>query len=468
MTAVADTSAPCRSTPPTEDHAEPGRLRRWFSPLFPDARSTPVTLRGLGLAASAVVAGTAVGLARVGGHGPFDSIWAEDGMIFVTDALNMSFMDAVTTSMNGYFHLIPRVFAEVTTFLPVSWAAAVMTIEAALTSALLSVLVYVASGSHVNSTVIRLLAAAPLVVAPVGQGGVGHDGGSVIDNLATLQFELMYALFWLMLWVPAGRVGRIIAPTVVLLVALSTPLSAIGLPLLAIRLLVRRDGTGLLMMVGLVIGAAVQYGGLALGYSSRGDIGHTRVDPVWVAKEYVGWSIPNALLGETWWRQTVRHTTEHRALVAAAWLLVLAIVAAALLKVTRPRWHVAIAAFGYSLLLTGIELASLGATADRYLYTPGLLAIAGLAALLPPAGPAWRGPGNVPVFVLATVLVVVCGANFRVDNHRAFAGSWTTAVDQAREQCADGTKSEVTISTHTKSRYWTATIPCRKLNVSIP
>ncbi|GAA2626099.1 hypothetical protein GCM10010399_66940 [Dactylosporangium fulvum] len=463
MTAVTDTSAPGSSTPPAEDRAEPDRLRRWFGPLFPDARPTQVTLRGLGLAAAAVVAGTAVGLTRVRGPGAFDSIWAEDGTYFLTDALSMSFVDAVTTSMNGYFHLIPRVFAEVSTFLPVSWAAAVMTTEAAFTSALLAVLVYVASGSHVSSAVIRLLAAAPLVVAPVGQGGVGPNGGSVIDNLATLQFALMYALFWLMLWVPAGRVGRIVAPTVVVLVALTTPLSVMFLPLLAVRLLVRRDSTGLLMTAGLVFGAAVQYGGLALGYSSRGDIGHTRLDPVWVAAEYVRWSIPNALLGETWWRQTLRHTIEHRALVAAAWLLVLAIVAAALLRVTRPMWHVAIAAFGCSLLLTGVELASLGATTDRYLYAPGLLAIAGLAALLPPAGPAWRGPGNVPVVAFATVLVVVCGANVRVDNHRAFARSWTTVVGQARDQCADGTKSKVTISTHASNRYWTATIPCRKL-----
>lgn len=443
------------------------RLRHSLAPLFPAAPAAPITRARVGLAALAVLAGTGLGLTRTKGPGALNSVWAEDGKNFLSDALNRGPLDAITTPFNGYFHLLPRVLAELAALAPVGWAAAVMSTSAALVAALLAVMVYAAAGPHTRSVLVRLLVAVPLVIAPVGQGGLGGTGGSVINNLATLQFPLLYATFWALLWVPASRAGRVVAVSVVVVTALSSPLAAVYLPLAAARLLVRRDATGASQLTGLLVGAVAQFGGLVLGLTSRSGIGHTRLDPAWVVLEYGRWMVPNALLGEAWWARAGGHTGRYVALGLGAWLVIAAVVLAAVLRLTRPHWHLAAAALAASLALTAVELATLGARADRYLYAPALLLIAALAALLEPvptgeAAHRLRRPW-LPAATLAALLVVVCAANWRVDNHRARARPWSQVVAGARAECATSAAASVTAYTHSRNRYWTVQLPCHRL-----
>ncbi|MGE5827964.1 MAG: hypothetical protein ACM30G_06305 [Micromonosporaceae bacterium] len=453
------------------------RLRRILAPLFPEAcegkrpdspdappvRFTPARV---GLTVLAVLAGTGLSLTRTKGPGALNSVWAEDGKNFLTDALNRGPFDAVTTPFNGYFHLLPRLLAEIAALAPVGWAAAVMSTSAALTAALLAVLVYTAAGAHTRSVLVRLLVAVPLVVAPVGQGGLGGTGGSVINNLATLQFPLLYATFWALLWAPASRTGRGVALSVVLLAALSSPLAVIYLPLAIARVLVRGDITGWTQMGWFIVGAGAQFGGLALGVTSRADIGHTRIDPGWVVLEYGRWLVPNALLGEAWWARAGGHTVAYVALGAVAWLVLAAVAFVVARRLTRPRWHLAAAASAASLAILAVELATLGARADRYLYTPALLLIAALAALLEPADqpvPQLRRPW-LPAAALAVLLVVVGAANWRVENHRARARPWSEVVAGARAECAATHAGSVTAYTHSRNRYWTVRLPCARLS----
>lgn len=459
---VVTTDAGPRPVPDlTERPSWVSRTRLALAPLFPVPEPTAWRWATVALSALAVVVATAVSLTRQAGPGALDSVWAEDGKNFLTDALNRSPIDAILTPFNGYFHLLPRLLVETTAFFPLEWAAAVMSATAALTCAVLATVVYHAAGAHVRSRLVRLLVSVPLVVAPVGQGGFDGNGGSVINGLATLQFPLMYTVFWLLLWMPARRLVRILAVAVVLVAALSSPLPVIYLPLVGVRLFVRHDGTGWAMLASLLAGAAVQFGGLVLGLTTRSEIGQTRPDPVWIATEYVRWVVPNALLGERWWADTLAHPTRQLALVVAAWIIVATAVAAALMKVARPNWHLAGVAFGASLAVTGVQLGSLGAVADRYLFVPSLLLTAALALLLVPARPDWTV--RLPALALAGVLALVCGVNWQVPNHRALTKSWHDVVAEAHAKCVDSGSSRVTVPTHGSNGYWTVSIPCRKL-----
>ncbi len=88
------------------------QLRTGIDALFPTAPPGRVTGSGAALAAAAVVLGTVVGVWRVPGAGALDTVWAEDGSVFLTGAANQGLLDSITTSYAGYYHLLPRALAK--------------------------------------------------------------------------------------------------------------------------------------------------------------------------------------------------------------------------------------------------------------------------------------------------------------------------------------------------------------------
>src|SRR5262249_18893761 len=186
------------------------------------------------------------------GPGALNSIWAEDGQDFLTDAVNRSFVDAVSTPFNGYWHIGPRLLAEVAARFPIEWAPAVLSTEAALVTSVLALVVYLASGAYLRPPALRLLAAVPAALAPAGVGWVEN-------NVATLQFPLLYGLFWVLLWVPNTVWGRLTATGVALFTAFSTPLAVIFVPLALTRLVLRRDWLAWALGGGLAAGVALQF-----------------------------------------------------------------------------------------------------------------------------------------------------------------------------------------------------------------
>jgi hypothetical protein len=89
--------------------------------------------------------------------------FAEDGRDFLHDAATLSVFDALTTSYAGYYHLGPRLLAEITASFPVAWWAAVNAVLVALATLGLALVVYAASGPHLRHPALRLLVAAPVV-----------------------------------------------------------------------------------------------------------------------------------------------------------------------------------------------------------------------------------------------------------------------------------------------------------------
>jgi hypothetical protein len=397
-------------------------------------------------------------LFRTGGHGALDTLWAEDARELIPDALNQPFLTALVKPINGYYLALPRLLAEPVTLVPAEWAAAIVAVETGLITAVLAVAVFAASGDHIQSTVVRLLVAGPLVVAPVGEGGLAPTvAGSVIGNLATLQFPLTYAVFWLLLWSPQTRVRRVFGVATIALTGLSTVLTALYVPLALALVVRRRSGYRIACTVALTAGAVVQLSPLFLGITVR-HVGHSRPDAVWALTEYADWLAPNALLGEAWWSHA--SAFGRVALTLVAWALLLVALVLGLARVTRAHWRVSALALWYSVGFTALQLMSFGRQTDRYLYLPGLLLIAATACVLVPRS--HRVRGAVPAVAFAVVLALVGSANFVVDNQRAYALSWRGVIGDARERCEVTHARFVRVKTHPSST-WTARFRCAAL-----
>jgi hypothetical protein len=424
--------------------------------LFPAA---PVGRRRLLFGALAVAAGTAVSLARTAGTGPFQSIWEEDARDLLTDAYLKPAVYNVFHPYVGYFQVVPRLMGQLATLLPVKLAAATLSVQAALVTALLALAVYVASGAHLRHPLARLLVSAPVLFSPVAENRLAE----VYNRPATVQFFVAYAMFWLALWVPATATGRVALVVAVALAAVSTFLVVAYLPLAALRLYVRRDRLSLVLFGALLGGGVLQVLGLALHLTSR-PFGAPRYEPLWALWAYVVWAVPHSVLGfRTGYPLTDVVHARTVPLVLLAWLAVVAVALAAW-RFARPAWPLALAAAAQSVGLCSMMVMANGAVTQRYLVPVQLLLLAALVALLSPGSPPGPRPGLAPLAVFAVAVLAVGAVNFRwADTYRAHSPRWTHQVDRATDQCRVGGRREVQVRSGPRPWYSLVTLPCHDL-----
>jgi hypothetical protein len=451
--------APETSAPDAAPARRP--LRDRLAPLFPPAPSGPLTVKKVVFAAAAVVLGAGISLGRVGGPGPFNTIFAEDGNNLLTDALNLDPYHAIRRPVNGYFLVGSRVLTEVAALFPVAWAPAVMNIEAALVTAVMALAVFVASAGAFRSTAARLLVSVPVIVMPLAE----NQAATTSNSLATLQFLGVYTLFWLLLWTPASRAGRVTAVLAVAAIATSTLLAAVFLPLALIRLYVRRTPVDALLAAVLALGAAMHLTALALGRTARPAFLVPRMDPRWALDTYTRWAVPHAIFGYRWlgdpW-PLILHPW--RVLTVLAWLVVLAALVAAWRRITRPAWGLALIAAASSIAMFSFQVMSSGLPEERYAIAPGMLMIVTMAALLQPAE---RRYGSVPFIAFAVLLTAVIVVNYRAErSFRTLGPAWDDQLRAAVATCnAEPTRRVVRVPTAAPEwqGHWYVDVPCHKI-----
>jgi hypothetical protein len=395
------------------------------------------------LGVAAVLIGTVVSLARQPGIGALNTVWAEDGEVFLADAVNEPLPVSLFTSYAGYFHVGPRLLAEVAAAMPAGWAAAVLAISAAAVTAALAVLVYVASAAHLPSPVARLVAAAVVVVAPLAQDDVPN-------SIANLHWPALYALFWVLLWTPARWSGRVVAVATVALVATSDILVVALLPLAIVRFTQLRDRYRAVLATVLAAGVALQLLGLVTGASSR----DTDLDPIRAGTGYLLRAVPAALVGSRWLGDDNR-SARWLILAAVAWLLVLAALVAAWRGLTRPAWTLAAVAAFHSVALYALPVFLSGTATERYALAPAMLLVVAMLALIPPG----RGRAGAPAVVFITLLAIVCAVNLQVPNLRAEGPSWSGELDRERVECGPASDA-VLVRLPPANDDWYADLPC--------
>ena len=437
-----------------------------------------------------VAAGAATSLARTSGPGALNTTWIEDAGNFLQDALHESVLTTLTTQMNGYYDVVPRLITAVAVAFPVAWAPGIMSACAAAEYALFGLIAYIASGPYLRSRWLRLLIAVPACVVPLGYTQVNND-------LATVQFVALYGLFWLLLWRPATRAGQVCAPVIMLGATLTSILPVILAPLVAARLIADRSKTAIAVAVCWAAGLVAQWTVQLRGMSNRSN--NLFTSPLWILDNYVTRAVPRALFGERALggpgtnyagapvALSIPNMAMHEALVWGACAIVVLVVVIALGRLTAPHWPLAVTTLVFSVLLfVGEIVDNYQIVQPRYVIAPALLLYTAIVAMLRPRGmtdeasaagepdgvssgdapasAASRGLRSVlaawaPVTVFALLLAVVIGFNFRVVNNRSESPPWTAVVAAARHTCMTPGTADYEYS----HLWWTVQIPCSRV-----
>jgi hypothetical protein len=306
-----------------------------------------------------------------------------------------------------------------------------------------------------------VLVSAPLLFAPVAENVLSE----IYNRPATVQFFVVYAMFWLLLWVPARTFGRVVLLSVVALSAVSTFLVAAFLPLAALRLYVRRDRVSLVVLGSLLGGAVLQVLGLALHLTGR-PFATPRYEPLWAAKAFVVWAVPHSVLGF----RAAHPVTDSvhgstLVLLLASWLVVAAVVGVAARSLTRPAWLLSAVAAAHSFGLCVMMIMANGGVTQRYLLPVELLLLAALVALLLPGDRLPTRLALAPLAMLAVGVLVVGAVNYRWTNtYRSHAPLWTHQVDRAGMLCKVPGRREVQVRSAPEPWFSLVTVPCHNVN----
>ena len=438
------------------------------------------------------MAGAAASLARTSGPGALNTTWIEDAGNFLQDGLNQSVLTTLTTQMNGYYDVVPRLFTAVAVAFPVSWAPGIMSAAAAAQYALFGLIAYIASGPYLRSPWLRLLVAVPACVVPLGYTQVNND-------LATVQFIALYGLFWLLLWRPATTAGRICAPLVMLGATLTSILPLFFAPLVAARLVADRSKSAIAVAACWAAGLLAQWSVQLRGMSNRSNDVFT--SPLWILGNYVTRVVPRAIFGElalggpgTNYRGSpvplsIPDMAVHEALIWGACAIVVAVVAIGLGRLTAPHWPLAVTALVFSVVLFVGEIVdnypscSPGTSSRRRcsctrrswpccvraawpakrprLASPAMRQAVARPATAAPAGASRRlaVAAWTPVTVFALLLAVVVGFNFRVVNTRSESPPWSAVVTAAKNTCTKPGMSDYEYN----HLWWHVQIPCSRV-----
>lgn len=171
---------------------------------------------------------TAAVLLRQTGVPATQTMWAEDGVVFYSDAMAHSLWWSLGAAYNGYGQLFPRLAVELVHLAPLQDAAAVIAFSGAASLAVLGCLVFHMARAHIPSPALRAVLVAAMVLLPVASV-------EMLDNLVNTPWWLLFAAFWALLWRPAHPFGKAVAAVVCLLAVGSEPLAGLLLPLVVAR-----------------------------------------------------------------------------------------------------------------------------------------------------------------------------------------------------------------------------------------
>jgi len=411
--------------------------------LFPTAPAEGRGSRGetaIVLLALAVL-GIVLQLLRPGWTASLESLWAEDGPIFLQGALSQGFGDAVLTPYAGYLVLVPRLIGEGAVLVPLGDAAAAVSILSAAIVTLSGIAVWFGARAHIRNPWLRGTLACLTVLAPAA-------GLESVDSAAYVPWYMLFATFWLLLWRPRSTVAAVLAGLFILLTGLSSPGVWFFAPLAALRALAIRDRRDLAIVVGFATGAVSQVPVLALNQEQA-------VTPSWTSDIWIAYAqrvVDGALLGERLggeaWVHFGRPFLFLLLLAALATLFVLARKSTA-----TGRWLAAIA-IPTSLLLfvvsayqraVGSEimwpLSVYHGAAGRYAIVPALLLVSAGLALLDgwlrsSSGPSHRLPVWTAVAAVALLWVGIASSfNVRDEPIRG-TPQWDEALRGTAAECS--------------------------------
>lgn len=405
---------------------------------------------------------TVTQLFRLGPSGALNSLWAEDGPVFLGEAMAHDFFHTVTVTHGEYLVVLSRLIGEVGAAVPLYHAPMAMNLAAVLVIALSGLAVWFASAGQIHSPYLRALLVALMILCPV----------STIEGVASptnVAWFTGFAVFWLLLWRPATTWGACLGALLILVTGLSTPAIFFFFPIVLLRAIAIRDRRDALILGAYAVATVIQV--RVLTHTEE----HLAV-PVWTRhivtaflQRVVDSSVLGLELGGSTWTDWGWPFLIAIVAVVAAYLIVM------LLRASSGRLFAAIA-IGTSVtmfMVSAYDRAPLGdlmvwpagsynTLGGRYAIIPTLLLISAALALLDSARPLSRGR---PLAAIATaaVLLVSLVTSFDVREGHSDRGGppWDESLRTATTQCYAEDLTEVPVSIAPAG--WTMVIPCDRL-----
>lgn len=446
----------------------------------------------LGAGALWLVVATALQLARQPGIPATESIWAEDGHLFLTTAV--VFPDAVDVFVapaGKYMHAAPRLLAWLASGLSVRAAAPFLAVASSLVVALLALFVFMTARRVVPRWPGRAVVAAMMPLLPVALL-------ESLNNSANLHYFLDFAAFWALLAAPPTWGGAAAAMIVAGVAALSDPIAALLIPIAGWTVLRHPDRRR--VAVAAVFLVALGGHGLVWATADRADryedprvpeaieseLNHRAFAPQSYAPSH-----PEDLPRLFGLRVGGAFLVGHEPLYPAwqrfgdgfsyASLIAVGLMAGyALTRRDLPRAVLGMT-FGYSVLFFVAPVAIRGTehvapvgdqltyAGSRYAVVPTLLLISALAVVLSRRDPrvgtrTWR---VVVGFALALLAMVVV-QGFRYQNPREAGPRWSEEVELASRRCSASGEPYERIPIAPPGVGWDVLIPCERLVESEP
>jgi hypothetical protein len=400
----------------------------------------------------------------------WDSLWTEDGKIFLTQALSQSFVDTLATSYYGYLHTVPRFITFVATWFPVEDAPLVMSLLTTLVVAVLCVYVFEASGAWIASPILRALLALAVAFAPV----TARELSGTVGNL---HWFLIYAAFWAVVCPWRTRGWLAVSTVVVLAAVLSDPLTAVLLPIGLALALAARERRAWVLPGAIVIGVLVQLGLRDEGTTFFGGEQWNLLPRIFAERV-----TSSVLAGDRYLEDLFGGRTGSPFAWASLTVVAVAIGAALWRLRGRRLWLVAgatmlsVAYFLLPVFSRGTQqlfpshpwlLAS-----TRYIYLPVLFLLTALVLAADRRTRETRRPG-VRELVVGVLLVGTMATSYAAPPRTEGSPSWDGQVAQARAACAQ--KRQVGLVTLYRNRgliavltisppaHWRAVIACSRL-----
>ncbi len=179
-------------------------------------------------------------------------LWAEDGRIFVTRALQANPLAAFVEPYAGYMHAFPRFSALISVWVaPLNLVPVTVVAMACLLTGSVAAVIVVVLRARMPFLPARLVIWLAIVLLPVA--GIEVDG-----SIANSHWYLLIGLFVILMTRQQQPTTLVLAGVTVFFAVLSDPLSGIFIPLVAVQLLTIRQRRNLFIPLIYLVGLAIQ------------------------------------------------------------------------------------------------------------------------------------------------------------------------------------------------------------------
>jgi hypothetical protein len=415
---------------------------------------------------------------------PRNTVWAEDGGVFLRERIAMGPVDTLLHPYAGYVHLLPRLVVDLGYALPAARYAQVVALASCLVVGGVCALVFVLSRDVVRPWPLRLVLAAVPVVLPLAPYEIS-------GTAANLHWYLLVLVPWVFAHRSRSWWGAAALAVVTGAAVLTEPLTVLFAPLLLLAWSGRGADAGgrlralpvtAVALAGLAVQAVVTLTSprdVPAGTPAPGDV-------------LAGWLLrPVAGAWDPHLGAVLTAVVEHgwAVVVVPAVLLLLVLVAAVVVGPPRTRWTVvaltagSLAVWWAALLVNGgggprwsaPDAAMAALPPQRYAAAAGLLlvsaAVVAAAALLDPerwsrpavrTGGAGRLAGALAGWCVVTAVVASAVLHIAPGETRRSDGPvWAGQLPAAAEACREDPSLEVA---RVRSNPWSSPVACSWLS----